>query len=125
MAFAFLSVRLRFQKKAKLLIQLHNPSFSASCVWVNKFFIQHNLALRAGISINQKLLIPFHLSVKWLKHQQRPHQNALRRKVTECVVRSSGSEKKHLAVLLSATAYGQLLPPMIIFRGKLTKLSVI
>ena len=29
---------LRFQKKAKLLIQLHNPSFSANCGWVNKFF---------------------------------------------------------------------------------------
>ena len=34
------------------------------------------------------------------------------------MVRSSGSEKKHLTVLLSATAYGQMLPPMIIFRGK-------
>ena len=27
---------LRFQKKAKLLIQLHNPSFSANCGWANK-----------------------------------------------------------------------------------------
>ena len=84
---------LRFQKKAELLIQLHNPSFTANCVWVNKFFTQHNLALRARISISQKLLYPFHLSIKWLKHQQRPHQNVLRRKVTECAVRSSGSEK--------------------------------
>ena len=38
--------------------------------------------------------------------------------LTERVVRSSGSEKKHLTVLSSATAYGQMLPHMIIFRGK-------
>ena len=36
----------------------------------------------------------------------------------ECVVRSSGSEKKHLIVVLSATADGKMLPPMIIFKGK-------
>ena len=37
----------------------------------------------------------------------------------ECVVRSSGSEKNNnLTVVLSATADGQMLPPMIIFKGK-------
>ena len=36
----------------------------------------------------------------------------------ECVVRSSGNEKKHLTVGLSATADGQILTPMIIFKGK-------
>ena len=36
----------------------------------------------------------------------------------ECVVRSSGSETKHLIVVLSATADGKMLPPMIIFKGK-------
>ena len=50
---------LRFQKKAKLLIQLHNPSFSANCGWMNKFFTRHNLALRARNSISQKLLYSF------------------------------------------------------------------
>ena len=39
-------------------------------------------------------------------------------KVTECVVRSTGSEKKDVtvqwsAILLSATTDGQMLPPMI------------
>ena len=66
--------------------------------------------------------IPFHLLVKWLKHQQRPPSKYIAKKefvvLTECVVRSSGSEKKHLTGLSSATAYGQMLPPMIIFRGK-------
>ena len=36
----------------------------------------------------------------------------------ECTVRSSGSEKKHLAVVLSAIADGKMLPPMIILREK-------
>ena len=58
---------LRFQKKVKLLIQLHNPSFSANCGWVNKFFTRHNLALRARISISQKLLYPFSLVSKMVE----------------------------------------------------------
>ena len=37
--------------------------------------------------------------------------------VRKCVVRSSGGEKKHLTVVSSATADGQLLPPMVIFKG--------
>ena len=36
----------------------------------------------------------------------------------KCVVGSSGSEKKHLTVVLSATADGKMLPPMIIFKVK-------
>ena len=52
---------LRFQNKAKLLMQFHNPSFTANCGWVNKVFTRHNLALQARISINQKLLHPFSL----------------------------------------------------------------
>ena len=36
----------------------------------------------------------------------------------ECVVRSSGSEKKHLTVALSVTSNGKMLPSMIIFKGK-------
>ena len=36
----------------------------------------------------------------------------------ECIVRSSGGEKKHLTVVLPATADGKMLPPMIILKGK-------
>ena len=36
----------------------------------------------------------------------------------ECVVRTSGGEKKYLTVVLSATGDGKMLPPMIIFKGK-------
>ena len=37
------------------------------------------------------------------------------------MVSSSGSEKKHLTVVLSATADGKMLPLMIIFKGKTEK----
>ena len=33
-------------------------------------------------------------------------------------MRTSGSEKKHVAIVLAAASQGQMLPPMIIFKGK-------
>ena len=36
----------------------------------------------------------------------------------ECVVRTSGNDKKHITIILSAAADGTLLPPMLIFKGK-------
>ena len=39
----------------------------------------------------------------------------------ECIVRTSGSEKKHVTVVLSAIADGTMLPPMLIFKGKTDK----
>ena len=36
----------------------------------------------------------------------------------ECMVLTSGGEKKHLTVVLSTTGDGKMLPPMIIFKGK-------
>ena len=36
----------------------------------------------------------------------------------ECVVCTSGGEKKHLTVVLPATGDEKMLPPMIIFKGK-------
>ena len=36
----------------------------------------------------------------------------------ECMVRTSGGEKKHLTVVLPATGDGKMLAPMIIFKGK-------
>ena len=39
----------------------------------------------------------------------------------ECMVRTSGSEKKHVTVVLSAAADGTMLPPMLIFKGKTDK----
>ena len=39
----------------------------------------------------------------------------------ECVVRTSGGEKKHVTIVLSASADGNMLPPMLIFKGKQRK----
>ena len=39
----------------------------------------------------------------------------------KCIVRTSGCEKKHVTNVLSATADGKMLPPKIIFEGKITK----
>ena len=40
----------------------------------------------------------------------------------ECVVRTSGCEKKHVTIVLSATAYGKMLTPMITFKGTTEKI---
>ena len=40
----------------------------------------------------------------------------------ECLVRSSGSNKNHLTVLLSATAGVEMPPPMVIFSGKIDQI---
>ena len=39
----------------------------------------------------------------------------------KCIVRTSGSEKKHVTVVLSATVDGTMLPSMLIFKGKTDK----
>ena len=39
----------------------------------------------------------------------------------ECVVRTSGSEKKHVTIVLSTTTDGKMLLPMIIFKGTIEK----
>ena len=39
----------------------------------------------------------------------------------ECIVRTSGSKKKHVNIVLSAAADGTMLPPMLIFKGKTDK----
>ena len=86
--------------------------------WI-KFSLDTTLLCEPVFQSTKNYCIPFHLSVIWLKHQpflRWPQQNVLRRKVTECVVRSSGSEK--MIVLLSANKCQQMLPCMIILGGK-------
>ena len=39
----------------------------------------------------------------------------------ECIVRTSGSEKKHVTVVLSATTDRTMLRPVVIFKGKTDK----
>ncbi len=36
----------------------------------------------------------------------------------QCVIRSTGAEKRHLTVVLTVTADGSMLAPLIIFKGR-------
>ena len=135
---------LSSQEKAKKLVQPRNSSFSASRGWVTKFFARHKLALCARTSISQKLprqlegvLTKFYKDdAKFMRigkyplslvgHKDEapaffdmvPSKWIVKKGNKECVSRSSGSEKKHLTVVLSATADRKMLSPMITFKGK-------
>ena len=138
---------ISFQEKAKHVIQPHNPSFIASREWVQKLFKRHKFSLHARTSISQKL--PKQLEKVLRKfyedaaHFMRigkyplslvgnmdktpaffdmvPTKCILKKGDKECVVRSSGSENKHQTVILSATGDRQMVPAMVIFKGKTEK----
>ena len=138
---------LALQEKAKKVIRPHNPLFAASRGWVEKFFTRHRLSLRNRTSVSQK--IPQQLEgvlTKFYEDAGRfmrigkyprslvgnmdetpaffdmvPVKSICKTGSKECIVRTSGCEKKHVTIVLSATADGKMLPPMIIFKGKTTK----
>ena len=111
---------------------------------MTKFFARHKLAFRARTSISQKLprqlervLTKFYKdAVKFMRigkypislvgnmdatpafFDMVPSKCIVKKGDKECVVRSSGSEKKHLTFILLATPDGKMLPPMIILTGK-------
>ena len=138
---------LALQEKAKKVIRPHSPSFGASRGWVEKFFARYRLSLRNRNSVSQKL--PRQLEgvlTKFYEDAGRfmrigkyprslvgnmdetpaffdmvPSKSICKTGSKECIVRTSGCEKKHVTIVLSATADGKMLPPMIIFKGKTTK----
>lgn len=135
---------LMLKEKAKKVIQPHNHKFSASNGWLEKFFKRHRLSLRSRTSVSQKL--PHQLEGILTKfyedagHYMRigkyprslignmdetpaffdmvPAKTICKTGSKECIIRTSGCEKKHVTIVLSATADGTMLPPMIIFKGK-------
>ena len=135
---------LALQEKAKNLIQPGNPEFKASRGWIDKFFSRHKLYLRSRTSVSQKLpsqlesvLTKFYVdAAKFMRIRKYPLslvgnmdetpaffdmvplKRIAAKGTKECVVRTSGREKKHLTVVLSATGDGKMLPPMIIFKRK-------
>ena len=138
---------LALQEKAKKLIRPHSPSFGASRGLVEKVFARHRLSLRNRTSVSQKL--PRQLEgvlTKFYKDAGRfmrigknprssvgnvhetpaffnmvPSKSICKTGSKECIVRTSDCEKKHVTNVLSATADGKMLPPMIILKGKTTK----
>lgn len=138
---------LALKEKAKKLILPHNSEFKASSGWLTKFLNRNRFCLRNRTSVCQKLpkqlegvLTKFYAdAAKFMRigkyppslvgnmdetpafFDMVPAKSIASKGVKECVVRTTGSEKKHLTVVLSATGDGTMLPPMIIFKGKTDK----
>ena len=130
--------------QAVTVIQPINPSFKGTRGWAQKFMRRNDLVMRAKTSIAQKLpaaleqkMTAFLQSVKEARLQcyypkelignmdETPmyfdmacNTSVDRRGKKTISIRTTGAEKRHLTVVLAATANGQMLPPMIIFKGK-------
>ena len=115
--------------------------------WVEKFFARHRLSLLSRTSVIQKLPKQLEGSItKFYEDAGRymrigkyprslvanmdetltffdmiPAKSICKTGSREGIVRTSGSEKKHVTVVLSAAAEGTMLPPMLIFKGKTDK----
>ena len=126
------------------LVNPVNPEFKASRGWVFSFFLRHNLSLRAKTSMSQKLLADlekkienFHSFVKNLRIDIEAEEGLIINmdetpmyfdivpgrtvdtKGTKTVkVRMTGAEKRHITVVLAVSNNGNVLPLMIIFKGK-------
>ena len=131
-------------KKAKDLIAPHNPNFTASRGWIEKFISRNQLSLRKRTSMSQKLpqqleskISSFYLqcakAIRIGKYPLElignmdetpmwfdivPQRSIAKKGSKSVVIRTSGSDKRHLTVVLAVTADGSILPPMIIFKGK-------
>ena len=129
---------LTLQEKAKRVVRSHNPTFNASRGWVEKFFARHRLSLISQTSVSQKLLKQLEGSItkfyedagrymrigKYLRSfvanmdeapaffDMIPAKSICKTGSRECIVRTSGNEKKHVTVVLSAAADGIMLLPM-------------
>ena len=136
--------------RAILTIQPSTPSFQGTRGWVQKFMRRNNLSLRAKTSIAQKLpaaleekMATFLRSVRDTRKQSNYPDNMIINMdetpmyfdmITSKTVnltgaktvsiRSTGADKRRLTVVLAATAHGQMLSPMIIFKGKRAQKSI-
>lgn len=120
------------------------PGFQASRNWATRFMKRHDLTLRAKTSLSQRL--PADLEEKLenfnsfvteqrmenefddsmiINMDETPmyfdlvHGKTINQKGEKSVlIRTTGAEKRHLTVVLAVSADGDVLPPMIIFKGK-------
>ena len=138
--------------KAAEIITPTISGFMASRGWAQKFIHWNNIVVRAKTTVAQKLpttleekMTKFHAAVKEaIKQNQYPLElignmdetsmyfdmasnTTIEKKGTKSVsIRTTGAEKRHLTVVLAASADGSMLPPFVIFKGKrkLKNLSV-
>ena len=132
------------QKKALSIVKPYNPAFKASEGWVSKFKKRTNLVLRAGTNFAQRLpkdlenkISTFRSELKEIRQQcnyfpdvicnmdETPayfdmvSSQTLDKKGEKTIrIRTTGAEKRHLTVVLACSAAGDLLPAMVIFKGK-------
>ncbi len=137
------------KQHARAVVSQVNPAFKASDGWAQKFMRRHNLVLRARTSMAQKLpgdleykVVAFRDEVQSIRSRTDidyrllgnmdetpvyfdivPGKTLEVRGKKTVKVRTTGSEKRHITVVLACTACGDMMPPMIIFKGK-TKRSI-
>ena len=118
--------------------------FKASTGWLDKFMKRHNLSLRCKTSLSQKLPADLEDKVQsftqFVKNSRIenefddefiinmdetpayfdlvPNKTVEQQGKKSVIVRTSGSEKRHVTVVLAVAASGAVLPTMIIFKGK-------
>jgi hypothetical protein len=135
---------LMLKAKAKAIVSSKYPAFRASKGWAEKFMRRHSLSLRAKTSVSQKL--PADLEAKlerFLKQVQVqrkaidyspdriinmdetpmffdliPGKTLSATGKKQILVRGTSGSKRHFTVVLACSASGDMLPPMIIFKGK-------
>ena len=132
------------KQQAKIVVTPTNTAFRASDGWAKRFKRCHNLVMRVRTSMAQKLPGDLESKVQSFKDKVRSVWNRtdidyrLLGNMDETPVffdivpgqavdvkgrkaervRTTGAEKHHFTVVLSCTANGDILPPMIIFKGK-------
>jgi len=136
--------REAIQEHAKTKCAESHPDFTASSGWLQKFMRRHQLSLRSRTSLSQRLpadledkVASFTTFVKDLRSEDDfddefiinmdetpvffdliPNKTVEKQGSKSVIVRSSGSEKRHVTVILAIAADGAVLPTMIIFKGK-------
>ena len=129
------------------LIKPSAPDFKASDGWLRKFLSRNNLVLRAKTSMAQILpcdledkIAQFRQNVQYVRENGDfpyelianmdetpayfdvvPSKTVDKKGKKSIIVRTTKSEKRHITAVLSCIATGEMLPPMIIFKGTTTR----
>lgn len=133
---------------AKELVSTEFPDskFHASRSWGKSFMKRHGLVLRSRTSLAQRLpkdleekITSFHKFVMDRREEDEfddkciinmdetpmyfdlvPGKTVDREGTKSVLIRTTGAEKRHITVVLAVAGSGDVLPPMIIFKGKRT-----
>ena len=126
------------------LVKPVSPGFQAINGWVAGFMKRHDLSLRAKTSLAQRLpkdleekIESFHKFVVEKREEDEfddnliinmdetpvyfnlvPGKTVNEKGAKSVLIRTTGNEKRHFTVVLAVSANGDVLPPMIIFKGK-------